>query len=83
MDPQEAYETITEANYKAILSEDEMREGLIDEILIDEELFSRLALSYANEHLESIPDIGFLDYAANRLTKERTPEYRNGWTEDD
>ncbi len=78
MDPQDAYETITEANYQAILAEEETRESLIDEILIDEELFSRLAWSYANSNMDS-----FLDYAVDQLIKERTPEYRNGWTEDD
>lgn len=78
MEPQERYEAITESKYQAVLDEEEIRESLIDEVLIDEELFSRLAWSYANSNMDS-----FLDYSVETLMRERTPEYKNGFREDD
>ena len=82
MDPQQAYENITEARYQAILAEEEARQDLIDEIVIDEELFTRLAYAYANSHLETVPEVSFLTYAVEVRRRELEPEYKNGWQED-
>jgi hypothetical protein len=82
MEIQQAYENITEARYQAILALEELRQDLVDEILIDEKLFTRMAWSFANHHLETLPNMSFLTYATNLLRRERESEYNSGWQED-
>jgi hypothetical protein len=82
MEAQERYEKITEARYQEFLAEEDARQDLVDEILLNEELFTRMAWSFANHHLETIPNMSFLTYATNLLRRERDPEYKSGWQED-
>jgi hypothetical protein len=82
MEIQSAYEAITEARYQAVLAEEERRQDLIDEILIDEELFTRLAYAYANAHCELVPDLTFLDYAFMVRSRELQPEWGNAWRDE-
>ena len=82
MEIQQAYENITEARYQQVLAEEERRQDMIDQIVVDETLFTRLAYSYANEHLETVPEVSFLTYAVEMVRREREPEYKNGWQED-
>ena len=79
---EERYEAITERNYQAVLAEEERRQDLIDQIVVDETLFTRLAYAYANSHLETVPEVSFLTYAVEVRRRELEPEYKNGWQED-
>ena len=58
-------------------------EALVDEILTDTELFERLAIKFCWwDTGNGYPRLTFLDWAVNRLRRERTPEYSEGWVRD-
>jgi hypothetical protein len=56
-------------------------ESLEEEIKDDSELKKRLALIYAEDHEDKIPEASFLEWARERLADERTPAYTHAWEE--
>jgi hypothetical protein len=54
-------------------------ERLEAEIKDDHELKTRLALIYAWDHEDEIPEKPFCAWAAERLADERTPEHAKAW----
>ncbi len=74
MEEQDRYEIITAANLQKVLEEDEEKEALIDEILEDHALFTRIALFYADRHKAILPHVSFLEFAVSFLRRERGEE---------
>jgi hypothetical protein len=58
-------------------------EALEDEILGDEETFTRLSILYARATMHGLPsDVsvrGFLEFGVERLRRERTAEHSEAW----
>ena len=78
MEPQEKYEAVSMKTLQDIYNEEEQLEALVDEILDDPELFTRLAKEYADRHKMIVPYVSFLDYGVNQLIRERSKAH-NGW----
>ena len=57
-------------------------EALEDELLTDEELFISMAKLYANYCRDCPSAYSFLEFATERVRRERTPAYKNGWAKD-
>ena len=54
-------------------------EALEDELLTDGELFTRMALLYANYCRDCPSDYSFLEFAVDRIRRERTTEHTKAW----
>ncbi len=68
-----AYNALMESREQELL-ETEMLE---DEILSDTELFDRLAVLFCRwDTGNGYPRVTFLDWAVNRLRRERTPQWK-------
>ena len=75
----QAYDALLDAGDRDALEV----EALEDEILSDNELFTRLAVDFARWTTTfGYPvKVTFLEWAVNKLRREREPENTNGWIE--
>ena len=76
----QAYDLVLDAGDRDALEV----EALEDEILSDEELFTRLAVGFARWTTTfGYPvKVTFLEWAVEKLRRERTPEHDHAWEED-
>lgn len=60
--------------------ESDLRSACEDEILADQELFSRLAFDWCKRNFGT--NDGFLEWAAQRLIDERTSAHTDAWKDE-
>ena len=58
-----------------------LRDAILDTILTEDETFTEMAVSYARDNADLIPEMSFLDYAVGRYIRQTTPEHQNAWEE--
>ena len=59
-----------------------IRDAILDFILTEDETFTEMAVGYARDNADLIPDLSFFDYAVNRYIRQTTPEHKNAWRDE-